>query len=63
MPATSQAQQRYFGMVDSGKIPAPKGMTAKQVHDFAATKRKGLPKRAMSRKARRKAASAARSGM
>jgi hypothetical protein len=43
MPAVSQKQQEYFGMVDSGKIPKPKGMTDKQVKDFAGTSRKGLP--------------------
>lgn len=49
MPATSQKQQQYFGMVESGKLPRPASMTAQQVHDFAATKRKGLPKRARKR--------------
>lgn len=46
MPAVSQAQQRYFGMVAAGKIPKPKGMTEADVKKFAKTKRKGLPRRA-----------------
>lgn len=45
MPSVSQKQQRFFGMVESGQIPRPKGMTAQQVHEFAATRRKGLPVR------------------
>lgn len=47
MPATSVKQRRFFGMVASGKIPAPKGMTSDQVDDFAQTKEKGLPAKAM----------------
>jgi len=45
MPAVSQKQQEFFGMVSSGKIPRPKGMTDEQVDHFAKTSRKGLPKR------------------
>ena len=58
MPAKSQAQQRFFGMLDAakrGEIPesemsedmrkAYKGMTLQQIRDFAKTKRKGLPER------------------
>jgi len=43
MPAKSKKQQEYFGMVEAGKIPAPKGMNARQVKEFASTSRKGLP--------------------
>lgn len=52
--AVSKAQQRFFGMVDAykkGDMPdaspaikkAAKGMTKKEVKDFAKTKHKGLP--------------------
>lgn len=53
MPATSKAQQKFFGMVlaaKRGAKPASKGvakaagsMTAKSAKEFAETKRKGLP--------------------
>lgn len=54
MPSKSKAQQRFFGMVDAykkGEMPdasqevkdAAKGMTKKEVKDFASTKHKGLP--------------------
>jgi hypothetical protein len=43
MPSVSQAQQHYFGAIKGGAIPRPKGMSAKTVDDFAATKRNGLP--------------------
>lgn len=54
MPSKSKSQQRFFGMVDAyqkGKLKdaskkikdAAKSMTKKEVHDFAATKHKGLP--------------------
>lgn len=46
MPAVSQKQQEFFGMVAAGKAAKPKGMTMKQVKDFARTPRKGLPLRA-----------------
>jgi hypothetical protein len=56
MPAVSQAQQRFMGMVykhktDGGPAPskavgkAAKSMTTSQAHDFAKTKHKGLPKK------------------
>lgn len=56
MPATSQSQQRFFGMVlaaKRGKLPnaspevqrAAGTMSEQDVKDFAATKHKGLPKR------------------
>jgi hypothetical protein len=54
--AVSKSQQRFFGMVDAfkkGKLDsdevsksikdAAKGMTKKQIEDFAETKHKGLP--------------------
>ncbi len=54
MPAVSQSQQRFFGMVRAAqkgelKSPSPKvakaanGMTTQDAHDFAATKHTGLP--------------------
>ena len=43
MPAVSKKQQRFFGMVDAGKIPKPKGMKDEDVKKFARTKHKGLP--------------------
>ena len=43
MPAKSQKQQEYFGMVEAGKIPRPKGMSKQDVKDYASTPRKGLP--------------------
>lgn len=50
MPARSAAQQRLFGAVEGGaKFPLAnklrRSMTAKQVHDFAATKHTNLPDR------------------
>lgn len=56
MPAKSKSQQRFFGMVDAykkGELEHPskaikkaaKGMTKKQVKDFASTKQKGLPEK------------------
>lgn len=47
MPATSVKQRRYFGAIAGGAIPQPEGMSDKTVHDFAATKEKGLPMKAM----------------
>lgn len=48
MPATSQAQQRFFAIAEHSpsllRGPMPK-MTKAQMHDYAATPRKGLPKR------------------
>lgn len=49
MPAKLQAQQRFMAIAEHepgklrGKSP---DMTHEQLHDFAATPRKGLPKRA-----------------
>ena len=58
MPAKSQAQQRFFGMVDAyqkGELPKNKAskairraaddMTRKEVKKFAKTKHKGLPEK------------------
>lgn len=58
MPAKSQAQQRFFGMVDAyqkGELPKSKAskairraaddMTRKEVKKFASTKHKGLPEK------------------
>lgn len=55
MPATSQSQQRLFGMVRecqetghcvSSKVRAMASRVSEQdVHDFAATSRRGLPRR------------------
>ena len=48
MPAVSQKQAAFMGMCEHspqharGKCP---NMTKKQFHDFAATPRKGLPKK------------------
>ena len=45
-PAVSQAQRRFFGMCEhdpGASADCPKGMTHAQMHDFAATKDKGLP--------------------
>ena len=47
-PAVSQAQRRFMGVAEHhpeqlrGKMP---DMTKAQMHDFAATSEKGLPKR------------------
>ena len=49
-PAKSKVQQRYFGMVEAGKIPKPGGMSKKAVEEFAATKTKGLPNKAGGKK-------------
>jgi uncharacterized protein DUF3008 len=57
MPATSQAQQRAMAIAEhnpsklQGKNKGLLKMSHKQLHDFASTPRKGLPKRASSRKA------------
>lgn len=48
MPAKSIAQRRFFGMLEHNPAMAKaKGinMTHQQMHDFAATKDKGLPKK------------------
>lgn len=50
MPAVSQSQQRLMAAAEHGAtFPKAKAlrrtMTMGQLHDFAATKRRGLPKR------------------
>ena len=49
MPATSKKQRRFMAMCEHGKKtnkPCPK-MSKSQMHDFAKTKEKGLPKESM----------------
>ncbi len=46
MPSRSIRQRRYFGAIQGGAIPRPKGMTDQTVHDFASTSEKGLPETA-----------------
>jgi hypothetical protein len=53
MPAKSKAQQRFFAMELERKRQGKKTktkMTEKQLHDFASTKRKGLPNKKKSKK-------------
>ena len=56
MPATSQAQQRAMAIAehDPGKLYSKNksllSMSHQQLHDFAATPRKGLPKYAAKKK-------------
>lgn len=48
MPATSKAQRKFFGMLEHNPGMAKErgvDMTKEQMHDFAATKEKGLPER------------------
>jgi len=47
MPSVSKAQRRFMGACEhgAGYESCPKGMTKQQMHDFAATKEKGLPER------------------
>jgi hypothetical protein len=53
MPATSQAQQKAMAIAEHApdklysRNAGLKKMSKSQLHDFAATPRKGLPKRAM----------------
>lgn len=60
MPATSQAQQRAMAIAEhhpeelKGKNRGLLKMTHKELHDFASTPRKGLPKRAGKRKSSRR---------
>ena len=64
MPAKSQQQQKFFGMVNrckkTGICPSEKikkaaeSMTAKQVHDFAATKHENLPVKVAKKKKKKK---------
>ena len=49
MPAKSQAQQRFFGMLEhTPGMAKSKGidMSKSQMHDFASTPEKGLPEHA-----------------
>jgi hypothetical protein len=52
MPAVSVKQRRFFGWAEHHPEQAkaegvyPSGMTHGQMHDFAATPEKGLPKQA-----------------
>jgi len=46
MPAVSKKQRKFFGMLEHNPGMAKKkgiNMTKSQMHDFAATKEKGLP--------------------
>lgn len=60
MPATSQAQQRAMAIAEhspeklQGKNKGLLKMSHKQLHDFASTPRKGLPKRAAKRSSSRR---------
>ena len=62
MPAVSKSQQRLMAACEHGaKLDAcPKSMTKEQMHDFAATPRKGLPEHAA--KAAKKGMDQARKG-
>jgi len=49
MPAVSKKQRKFFGMLEHNPGMAEERgihMTHQQMHDFAATKEKGLPERA-----------------
>lgn len=53
MPAVSKRQRRFFGMIEHNpEMAKERGihMTHQQMHDFAATKEKGLPEQAPPRK-------------
>lgn len=56
MPARSQAQQEFFGAElarrRAGKKPRIK-MSTEKVEEYASTSRKGLPKRARARTAKK----------
>ena len=57
MPATSKAQQRFFAMLEhTPGMAKARGihMTKSQMHDFAATPRKGLPEHAKKNLAKKK---------
>jgi len=43
--AVSKAQQRYMGMIASGKIKGPKGLSKAEARKFAKTKHDDLPER------------------
>ena len=55
MPATSKAQQRFFGMCSHANHPPSscptESMSREQMRDFAKTKHEGLPERAKKKKA------------
>ena len=59
MPATSQAQQKAMAIAEhepdklNSKNKGLLKMSHKQLHDYASTPRKGLPKRAAKRKSSR----------
>lgn len=44
MPAKSVAQRKFMAMAEHGVIPAPEGMSKEEMHKFASTPEKGLPK-------------------
>ena len=53
MPAKSQAQQKFMGAELARKREGKKtktGMSSTQLEDYAATKRKGLPKKVKEKK-------------
>jgi hypothetical protein len=53
MPAVSRKQRRFFGMLEHNpEMARERGihMTKSQMHDFAATREKGLPEQAPSRR-------------
>jgi hypothetical protein len=57
MPAVSRAQQMFMGAELARKRAGKKTktkMSAKQLREFASTRRKGLPKRKKKRNKRRK---------
>jgi hypothetical protein len=60
VPAVSKAQRRYFGWAEHNPAQAkaegkfPTGMSMASMHDFAATKEKGLPAQAPSVPRKRK---------
>lgn len=59
MPAVSQAQQKAMAIAEhspsklKGKNKGLLKMSHKQLHDFASTSRKGLPKKASRKSSRR----------
>jgi hypothetical protein len=55
MPAVSKAQRRLMGACEHGAdfASCPKHMTKSQMHDFAATKEKNLPRYVSQRKAKK----------
>lgn len=60
MPSVSQAQQQEMAIAEhhpeklKGKNKGLAKMSKEQLHDFASTKRKGLPKRAAKRSSSRR---------